>query len=222
MATFERIDSILRAIRRGGDADGQDFPVSVNEHNELIVAQGLPPYTEMTRRGMGRTVQTSTLFAPLTAVPTTTAALEIWNNTSSGKDLVVDTLFADQILGTAAAQAFAIFACVSVPKAVPSLTALTVNSTSGKALYTSSVGSEVVTGVGTTVIANGWRPWGNPIANGTAAATPMNSWHAEVNGRLIAPPGCSVLLHITGSLATASSFQVGCGFYMVPRLTVEM
>lgn len=214
MATFERIDTILRAIRRGGSSDGNDYPLVANESKELIVAQGLPPYTEMTRLGEGWTVQTSTLFAPLVAVPSTTAALELWNNTNSGVDLILDTVFADQILSTAATQTYAIYAMVTVPKAVPTLTALALNSMSGKAVLTSSVGAKVVTGVGTTVIANGWRPWGIAQAWGTAAATPGNAWHAEVNGRLIAPPGCSICLHVVGSLATASTFQVGASFYL--------
>lgn len=209
------LNSQVYASRRGGASDGQPVAVRANEYDEMLVAQGLPPYTEVTRKGIGWVVQTSTLFAPLTAVPTTTAALELWNNIASGKDMVVDNVFAEQILGTAAAQAFAIYAMVTTAKAVPSLTALTLFSPNGAAAVTPTVGTEIVTGVGTTVVANGWRPWGNPIANGTAAATPMGSWHAEVNGRLIVPPGSSLCLHIVGSLATPSSFHVGAQVYMV-------
>ena len=47
------------------------------------------------------------------------------------------------------------------------------------------------------------------IAKSTAAATPGNGWHAEVNGRLIVPPGASLCVTVAGSLATASSFQEG-------------
>lgn len=209
------LNSLLKVNRRGGSSDGQEVTLRANEYDELLTAQGLPAYTEITRKGLGFTVQTSTLFAPLTAVPTTTAALEVWNQTTSGVDLVIDTLYAEQILATAAAQSFAIFAMVTARKAVPSLTALSIVSPSGQASYTPTVGTPIVTGVGTTVVANGWRPWGMPIANGTAAATPMNSWHAEVNGRLIVPPGCSLCLHVVGSLATASSFHVGVSGYSV-------
>ena len=182
----------------------------------LLVSQDAPAYAEASRLGIGWQCQTATLFAPLVAVPTTTAALELWNNTTSGMNMVVDTLFADQVLGTAATQTYAIFACVSVPKAVPTLTALAIHSTSGRSLITGSLGTRVVTGVGTTVVANGWRPWGNPQAWGTAAATPGNAWHAEINGRLLVPPGCALLLHVVGSLATASTFQVGASWYELP------
>lgn len=211
----------VKARQLGGDNAEQPVSFRTNEYRELLTAQGLPPYTEMTRRGGGFTVQTATLFAPLVAIPTTVAALELWNNSASGKDLIVDTLFADQVLSTAATQTYAIYACISIPKAVPSLTALALSSTSGRQVITPTVASDVVTGVGTTVIANGWRPWGVVQAWGTAAAIPGNSWHAEVNGRLIAPPGCSVLIHVMGTLATASSFQVGCGFYMAAIDTLQ-
>ena len=186
----------------------------------LKVSQGAPDHMEITRLGGGWTAQTATLFAPLVAVPTTVAALELWNNTNNDMTMVIDTLFADQVLGTAATQTYAIFACVCIPKAVPTLTALTVNSLSGRGPYTSAVGSRVVTGVGTTVIAAGWRPWGDVQAWGTAAATPGNAWHVNVDGRLLVPPGCSLALHVVGSLATASTFQVGASWYEVSDLPV--
>lgn len=183
----------------------------------LLTSQDAPPFFEMSRLGAGYQAQTATLFAPLTAIPTTTAALELWNNTTSGMTMAVDTLFASQILSTAATQTYAIYAQVTVPKAVPTVTALVIHSMSGRSPITSSAGTRVVTGVGTTVVANGWRPWGDTQAWGTAAATPGNSWHTEINGRLLVPPGCALTLHVTGSLATASTFQVGASWYEIPE-----
>lgn len=183
---------------------------------DLRIAQGIPPYAEMGRRRLGWTVGTSTLFAPLVAYPTTTAALEIYNNYETETALVVTDLYASQILSTAATQTYAIFAMVTTAKAVPSLTALSIFSMSGKALITPTAASEIVTGVGTTVVANGWRPWGDVQGWGTAAATPGNSWSADVEGKLVVPPGCSLCVHVVGSLATASTFQAGASFYVVP------
>ena len=160
-------------------------------------------------------VQTATLFAPLTAVPTTVAALEIWNNTTTGggMSMIVTDLYAEQILATAASQTYAIYAMVTTAKAAaPTLGALSVFSQSGKAAYTTTASTRIVTGVGTTVAANGWRPWGSVQSWGTATATPGNAWNAPVDGRLIVPPGCSLALHIVGSLATASSFHVGASW----------
>lgn len=182
----------------------------------LLVSQDNLPFAEITRLGGGWTAQTATLFTPLTAVPTTTAALELRNNLTSGMNMVISDVFADMILGTAAAQAFAIYACVTIPVTTAiTLTALTINSLSGRGPYTSAAGTRVVTGVGTTVVAAGWRPWGNPMSWGTAAATPGPSWNAAIDGKLLVPPGASLALHVVGSLATASSFQVGASWYEV-------
>lgn len=185
--------------------------IALDSFGHQFNAPAFPPFYETQRRTDGWTVQTATLFAPLVAVPTTTAALEIYNNSSS-RLMVISELFADQILSTAATQTYAIYAMVSTQKAIPTLTALTLASLSGKALITPTATSEAVTGVGTTVIANGWRPWGPPQAWGTAAATPGNAWSVPVDGKMVIPSGCSLCLHVVGSLATASTFQVGASF----------
>jgi hypothetical protein len=182
------------------------------------VIQAFPEYAETQRRGDGWTVGTATLFAPLVAVPSTTAALEVYNNGS--RLMVVSSLYADQILSTAATQTYAIYAQITTAKAIPTLTALSVFSLSGKPIVTPTAAGEIVTGVGTTVIANGWRPYGEVQAWGTAAATPGNSWEAVINGRLTVPPGCSICMHVVGSLATASTFQCGLSFDWITA-TVE-
>lgn len=202
----------IRGVQRytgGGDVE---VNIGAAYDKSLLVSQSLPPWVEINRRSEGFTVQTSTLFAPLVAVPTTTAALEVYNN--GLRNLIIQEVFADQILSTAATQTYAIYAMISTKKAVPSLTALTLASISGRGLVTPTAVSEIVTGVGTTVIANGWRPWGSVQAWGTAAATPGNSWSVPVDGKLCIPPGCSLCLHVVGSLATASTFQVGATGYL--------
>lgn len=188
-----------------------------NQKNQLV-ASGNPSYMEVRRRGEGYTVQTATLLAPLTAVPTTTAAFELYNNGS--RLMVISDLFAMHILSSTIVQSHAIYAGVTTAKALPTLTALAVNSLSGKALITPTATSEFVTGVGTTIISNGWRPWGVVQNFGLGAATPGESWSVPVDGRLVISPGTSLVLHIVGSIATASSFQVGCDFDMVSA-TVE-
>lgn len=203
----------IRAMFRGGSNNGGPALLDANERKELLTAQGLPAYTEMTRLGDGWTVQTTTPFAPVAAYPSTTARLEIYNNMQN-KSLIVADLFAAQILSTAATQTYAIYAMVTTRKAAPTNTALTVASLSGKQAFTTTAAGEILTAVDTTVVANGWRPWGNPQAWGTAAATPGNAWSAEVNGKLIVPPYCSLAIVVAGSIATASSFQCGASFYI--------
>lgn len=178
------------------------------------VVQTLPPFMELMRRGDGRTVRTATLFAPLTAVPTTTAALEIYNNTADTV-LAVTDLFMEQILGTAAQQANYISAMVTTRKAIPTLTALSLYSMSGKEIVTPTAASGIVTGVGTTVVANGWRVYGPGLNWGLGTATPGPGYSVAVDGKIIVPYGCSLCLHVVGALATASSVHVGATFASV-------
>ena len=202
--------NLLKLVQRFSGGNDNDVDPGADAQKNLLVAAGNPPYAEVRRRGDGWTVQTTTLFAPLTAIPTTTAILELYNN--GARLLVVSDVFAMHVLATAVVQTHAIYAMITTAKAVPTLTALSLNSLSGKALVTPTATSEAVTGVGTTVIANGWRPWGNLQNFNLGAATPGESWSVPVDGKLEVPPGASLCLHVAGSLATASSFQVGCDF----------
>ena len=178
----------------------------------LPVSQVLPPFYEITRRGDGWTVQTATLFAPIAAYPSTTTRLEAFNN-RPGYVMVIESLFAAQVLSTAATQTYAIFAQVTTSKAAPTNTALTIASLSGRPAFATTAASDIITAVDTTVVANGWRPWGEPQAWGTAAATPGNAWSAPVDGKLIVPQNTSLCVAPAGSLATASTFQCGFSFY---------
>lgn len=194
-----------------------------NLNGDLFVVQGtVPQYTEATRSGTGWNVQTATLFAAVAAVPTTTARLEIFNNTTGpgAVSLIIDGLWADQILATAVSWSASIFAMVTTQKAAPTNTALDIFSHSGRGKYTTTAAGRIITAVDTTVVANGWRPWGSVAAWGTAAATPGPSWSADVNGRLIVPPLCSLAIHIMASVNTASAFQCGASWYEQPLTMV--
>lgn len=193
--------------------DNADRPVRLNQMDEVLVAQGLPSYAELSLRGNGWTCVTETLFDAVAAYPTTVAELEVYNNTTD-QVLIIADLFAAEVLATDADQTYAIMAMVTTQKAAPTLAALELYSLSGKAPITPTAAGTIVTGAGTTVVANGWRPFGERSSFGNAAATPGGAWHAEVNGKLIVPPKCSLAVSIMGSLATASAFQCGTTFYI--------
>lgn len=215
------IGTLVGGRVRGGMGATDERIFDLNEMRELLSSQGLPQFTEMTRQGNGWTVMTSSAVAPLTALPTTVAALEVYNN-SSGPGAF--TIIVADLLGfeaaTAAAsvtRAFGIFGMVTTQKAAPTLSALNLTSLSGRQLIAPTAASPIVTGVGTTVVANGWRPFGNPQAwnVNAAGATPGGSYECTVNGKLIVPPGCSLCVQAVGALGTGT-FNVGATFYTAP------
>ena len=207
------MESIMRMIDRFLGGNDAEVSASADAQKNLLTAPGNPPYLEIRRGGDAWTVRTATLFAPVAAVPTTTARLEIFNNGS--RLLVVSDLHAMQILSTAAGQTYGIMAGITTKKVVPTLTALNLYSLSGKALIVPTVESEIVTAVDTTIVDNGLQPYGDVQAWGTGVATPGNAWSAKIDGKLVVPPKCSLVLHIMGSLATASTFHVGATFDLV-------
>lgn len=192
--------------------------IGADQQKHALVALGNPSYMETSRRGQGYNVSLASGVAPLVAVPTTVAALEVFNN-SATRIMVIRDLYAFRLLGTAAAQTWSVWAMVTTTKAAPSLTALTVYSTEGKSSVTPTASSELVTGVGTTVVANGWRPYGFPVGYITEGAVPNAAMSVEISGRIIVPKNCSLCLHAVGA-TVAGTLTLGFSFDWV-AMTVE-
>ncbi len=206
--------AVILNTRRGGGNAGTTFPVASNEANEQLVAQGMPPYTDLARSNSGWSSMAVLAVAQLVVRPTVTAAFEIWNGYTD-RSLIVADIFTFNLVSSAVVESFSLWAQVTAPKAAPSAGAnVTINGMNGR-----PYGGAVVCGLGTTVIANGWRPYGTspPIALG--AATPGGALCAPIDGRLIVPPGCSLCLHTVGS-TTAWTFQNG-GSWFEKVITVE-
>ncbi len=179
-----------------------------NQKNQLV-ASGNPNYMEVRRRGEGYNVLTSTAFAALTAVPTTVTRLEMYNN--GNRLAVVSDLHLWRLIGSAVGLGENIWAMVTTAKALPTLTAQTLFSMSGKPSVVPTATSEMVTGIGTTIIANGWQAYGVGAAY-LGAATPGTGFHVPIDGKLIIPPGTSLCLQVTASVTTAAAFHMGVTF----------
>ena len=197
--------------QRGGTLDGTATYLQTDQTKNLLVAQGGAPYTEMARAG-GIWNVISAAAAPLVAKPTTVALLEIYNNTNSGMEMEVLDLFLFHLLGTAALHNIGVWAQVTAPKAAPSTGSLVIASQSGRGIYTDTAATRVITGVGTTVIATGWRPFGTPGSGVISTALPGEAFSVNVDGKLLVPAGCSLCLSATDALATASSIQIGAAW----------
>jgi hypothetical protein len=186
-----------------------EVSASADAQRNMLVAAGNPGYFETRRRGDGWTVQNSTAQAAIAALPTTTAHMELYNN--GARLAVVSDLHLWRLVGTAVGLGEVLFAMISTQKAVPTLTAQVLYSMCGKAAVTPTATSEMVTGIGTTVIATAWQPYGFPAAY-LGAATPGTGSSVPIDGKLIIPPGCSLCLAVIASVNTASAFHFGVTF----------
>jgi len=204
-------ETIQGAIRNGAIvAQGS---IALNQLAEQLVAGGLPPYTESTRRGGGFQVIATSAVAGLVVRPSTTAALELWNGYSA-KSLIIDRVFSHNLVSTNVIESFTLWAQVTAAKAAPSTASLVVRGNSGKA-YSGAV----INAVGTTVVDSGWFPWGNGFTKGAGGVVPHGVICAEVEGRLIVPPSSSLCLHVVSSL-TGQTFCSGAGWYE-EQITIE-
>ena len=198
-------------VRGGGDVERR---LELSEYGDLLIAKGLPDYTDLTRRGLGYGTMATAAVAGLVVRPTTIAALEIFNNMET-KSLVIDRIFTQWLVTTAVVESAILYAMVTLPKAAPTDAALAVNSLAGKAATT----RDVLTAASTTVVDNGWFPWGEAFSKAAGGVVPHGGIVAEVKGRLIVPPRCSLCLHVLASLV-GDTFTSGATWYKM-KLTLE-
>lgn len=206
-------DAIQGAIRNAGiTAQGS---IALNPFGEQLVAGGLPPYTEMARKGRAWSTMSVTAVAGLVVRPTTVCAFELFNGNGAGSySLIIDRLFWFNLVSTAAAEAFSGWAQVTAAKTAPATASLAVRGSSGKAYQ-----GGVVNAIGTTVVDSGWFPWGNTFGLVSGGVTPLGGIEARVEGRLIVPPSCSLCLHVVSSLV-GQTFTQGVSWYE-DVLTIE-
>lgn len=205
----------VQGILRNGNTTYQGT-IQLNEKAEQLVAQGLPPYSEMTRKGGGWGCMSTSAVAGLVVRPSTTAALELWNGyPAGGKSLIIDRLFYFNLVSTNVVEGWSGWAMVTTSKSAPSSASLAVSSLQGNKSYS----GPVVNAVGTTVVANGWFPWTNAYQKGAGGVVPFGATIGEVNGRLIVPPQCSLCLHVVSSLV-GQTFTQGA-FWYEEQITLE-
>src|SRR5882762_9231390 len=90
----------------------EDEQFHLNNRGDQVVSQGLPELTELVRLGGSWQVALSTGLAALTALPTTTAGLSLWNGEpSNGKCYAIDSFGStEEVLDATQTDVTAIFA----------------------------------------------------------------------------------------------------------------
>lgn len=201
------------AVRNGNNV--AQASLALNQLAEQLVAFGLPRGTEMVRKGRHWSVMNTSAIAGLVVRPSTVAALELWNgNNVGGASMVIDRVFAFNLVSTNVIEGFSLWAAVTASKSTPSSASLVVRGSSGKP-YSGSV----VNAVGTTVVDSGWFPWTNAYQKGAGGVVPFGAVCADVDGRLIVPPQCSLCLHVVSSLV-GQTFTVGAS-WSEEQITLE-
>lgn len=189
--------------------------LALNQLGEQLTAAGLPRGTEMVRRARAWAVISTTAVAGLVVRPSTAAAFELFNAYPvGGKSLIIDQVFAFNLVSTNVVEGFSLWAQVTAAKTAPSTDSLTVRGSSGQAY-----GGPVFAARSTTVVDSGWFPWTNAYQKGAGGVVPFGAVIGEVDGRLIVPPQCSLCTHVVSSLV-GQTFTQGARWYE-EQITLE-
>lgn len=201
-------NAVVQGMVRGGVNDGTAQIMRLNEKFEQIISQGFPAYTEMTRRKNSWATMSTSAVAGLVVRPSTTAAFEIFNGYSTGgKSLIVDRLFWFNLVSTNVIEGFSGWAGVTIAKTAPSNGNFAVKSNMGQT-YT----GPVIAAASTTIVDPGWFPWGNAYNKGAGGVVPFGAISEKVEGRLIVPPQCSLVMHVVSSLV-GQTFTQGASWF---------
>lgn len=205
---FARVRKLLEAIDQSSpDTDQQ---ATVNDQLELLMANAASPYGEVTRVGRAFETHTTTAIAAVVALPTTAAMLSMWNGEpDNGRSYVVDRVWGLRIVSTTAiASQASLIGCLGQTRvttlgAASGLARNALNGNGGadskSTTFLNAVALDAVTGV-----TGNWRvlpgqTGGLKISAG-AATVGGDFVNAEVNGRIIIPPGRAFGVHVFAPL----------------------
>ena len=206
-------DARVAGFQRGGTAANTFQFMRTNSEQEQIVAQGLPPYTEMTRRGLGWQGMTTAALAALVVRPSTLGNLTLWNGEvgPTAKSYVVDRVFAFNLVSTAAQARHGIWLC-SHPAgmAAPTADITAIKSTNGKSAYTGLARLDTAA----TVVDDGWFPWGTWGDVEPTGVLPGGILTVNVEGRIIIPPGGGLSIQVVSSVV-GNTYTTGFHWYEI-------
>jgi hypothetical protein len=208
---FGRIRQLLQGFDQG--STGDDEQLALTEQLELLVALGASPYGEIVKIGRSFECHTTTAVAAVVAVPSTASLLQLWNGEQQGvyRTMIIDRIWALMAAGTAAAGQGAIIVAPGQSAVVaPASAGLAFNALNGNGSKdTKAVNSTAALDAATGVAAN-WRvaPGQTGGQKAGAAATPGVYINAEVNGRIMLPPGRAMGIHVLADVV-GSTFTVG-------------
>jgi hypothetical protein len=167
----------------------------------------------MSRRNLGWQVMNTSAVAGLVVRPSTTAHGTLYNNNTvaSRVALVIDRVFAFNLVTTAAVSAWGLWACIHpVGRAADTADITAIKSMSG---LSTAYGGGARFDNGATVTDDGWFPvtTQNILTSGVGV-TPGASISIPIDGRFIIPPTAAISLAPVASIV-GLTFTVGFSFY---------
>lgn len=206
------VDALIQGFRRG-TTDEQT--VQLDKANQVIVSQGYPFGTELTRRGLGYQAMTTSALAALVVRPSTVAMATLHNLATSPYHLVIQRAVAFNLVSTTAEARAGIWLCSHpVGQTAPTNDITVRNSTAGKA---AGDGGHTIFDAGATVADDGWFPWGDGKFDvEPSGVLPGAISTPQINGLIIVPPGGGISGTVVSSVV-GNTYTFGFHWFAVPN-----
>lgn len=199
------------AVRQFFAAAQQEMQPLLADGGEQIIAEGLPPFTEVIRLGNSWQIIATTGIAATAALPTTTSTLSLNNFESGGnaKSLIIEAFGSYQgVIDATQINSTALFAMLNKKGSAQAsagtlLTSANIGTLSGKGNY----GGAAVGRTGATVVNDIWFPHAQLFTptSPTLAGQIFQVNEATVRGLYIVPPGGTFSLAVVKSVAGAAA-----------------
>ena len=205
------ITSLLRAIYSGGGNEAERS-VLTDRPGNVLMAQGLSPYAEMTRKGQGWSAMNTTALAALVVRPSTLSNCTLFNNEpEGGLTYIIDRAFGFNLVTTAAEGRQGMWLCCHPRGLVSPVNDITAR---GSHACKANYGGRAFLATNFTVTNNGWFPVGQTTDVEPTGVLPgaVLTWHAE--GRLLVPPQCGISTQFVASVV-GETWTSGFAWYEV-------
>jgi hypothetical protein len=198
----------VRGATRPNYSEG-DSRVGLTNGGEQVMAEGLPRLTEITRQGnsWSAVIPTASAFTHVADMPTTRAELALWNGEAT-KSYVIDAAWYYSLTSITAASGATLIYQVGYPATLTDNTAILINSPMGKVYGGKAKRALAVT----TMVANKWAALASGVTG--AAASIGHGIFADVQGRIILPPGATLGLNVVVGTATGTAL-IGVSWHEV-------
>lgn len=180
----------IKGIREGGS--GEELNLKAGVRGDLHISDYLPKYSTLTSLGRGMIAGCTTAIASLQVIPTTTAAISLFNGEAAGgKSYCIDRFFLSAwASGSVAAGGLGLWACIHhVGHTAPTAT-LTVDTLDGD-----PYGGLAIVDVDATVHNDVWYPWSTNAQFRTADIDNGGNLGYDVEGRIVIKPTYAISLH---------------------------
>lgn len=202
------LETLLRAFRRGDLSTEQKLEAT--KRGALLIQHDLPTWAELVNAGVMWTVGQAAATAAVTALPTTTAGISLYNNEpEGGKSFILHSVFANQVANAAAQASWGLAHCVNVGKPATLPTAdIAVTSIKGMKARQGNYGGYAIVDLAATVTDDLWKPVGGSV--GTVVVS-LGGTQVDVflDGLVILPPGGMYSLQ---AVASAVDITARMGF----------